>query len=178
MTEAHNENTRDTWYIIVYTQACEMLHAVSAESKACARALSRVYRRRGGARLADFFLLFGTTRLSTNPTMIRFSRSRLHEGEIPGSYILPTRRPHGEALRLLPREQVSYRFAPVRREHRSAGRRFAEQTSVLKEYPPQQRVLRCVCPDPRPDLRASLRGSFGGRAISRADVEDNPLVEC
>jgi len=99
--------------------ACNLL----TESKA---ALSR----RGGARLADFFLLSGTTRLSTNPTTVRFSRSRLHEGEIPCSYIIPTWIMRGGSSSPTTTRELMFRASS---KSRSATGGFGERTSVSRD---------------------------------------------
>lgn len=103
-------------------QVCDAACNLLTESKA---ALSR----RGGARLADFFLLSGTTRLSTNPTTVRFSRSRLHEREIPCSYIIPTWIMRGGSSSPTTRELMFCASS----KSRSAAGGFGERTSVSRD---------------------------------------------
>lgn len=81
---------------------------------------TRISRTRGAERRSSRLgRLLPSLRYDTlihQPDGVRFSRSRLHEGETSGSYIIPTCR-RGEALHLLP-PRASRCFAPVRREDR------------------------------------------------------------
>jgi len=100
-------NSWNSLYTVV--QVCDAACNLLTESKALSRTDGEEE-----ARLADFFLLSGTTRLSTNPTTARFSRSRLHEGEIPCSYIIPTWTTRGGS-------------SPATTERANVSRQFKEQ---------------------------------------------------